>query len=216
MHLIAHSGGQGPFPSNSLNAVKESVKQGIRYVEVDVRKGADSRLRLSHGPLTESLESEKADLLSDLCRYAKEEAALEMVFWDIKESSLFEEVQQEARREGCIEKSSFFVGSEYGRTSLSQQLQFLQKQGGHPALNIEQYWKNREMLMKTKQEVFVFLFPWEFDRMDQPGELVKYITLCEYAKDLSDCLKRAKKQKLWGLSCNNCSEMRKRLEDLEI
>lgn len=216
VRLIAHSGGRGPFPSNSLNAVRESVKQGIRYVEVDVRKGPDSRLRLSHGPITESRESEKSDLFSDLCRYAKDEAALEMVFWDIKESSSLEEVLQEARREGCFEKSSFFVGSEYAQKSLPQQLQLLQQQGGHPAVNIEQYWKHREILMKAKKDVFVFLFPWEIKRMDHQGAFVKYITLCEYDKNPSECLRQAKKQKLWGLSCNNCSEIRKLLEDLEI
>lgn len=48
MELIAHRGGRGFGTDNTLEAMREAVRAGVRAIEIDVRKTQDDRLVLCH------------------------------------------------------------------------------------------------------------------------------------------------------------------------
>ena len=46
--LIAHRGAAGLAPENTLEAVREGIRQGASIIEVDIRRSADGRLVVMH------------------------------------------------------------------------------------------------------------------------------------------------------------------------
>ncbi len=50
MRLVAHRGGRGFGKDNTLEAIEEAVRAGVRMIETDVRMTADGELVLCHDP----------------------------------------------------------------------------------------------------------------------------------------------------------------------
>jgi glycerophosphoryl diester phosphodiesterase len=66
-YAIAHRGSlHEGLPDNSLPAIKDSISKGVRFLEVDVRRGADGELFLFHdGSLQESNYASPQELLGE-------------------------------------------------------------------------------------------------------------------------------------------------------
>jgi glycerophosphoryl diester phosphodiesterase len=55
--VVAHRGAWNPAPQNSLAAFEQAIVDGADAVELDVRRSADKRLIVVHGPRVGAVRS---------------------------------------------------------------------------------------------------------------------------------------------------------------
>ncbi len=124
--IVAHRGSGSKYPENTINALKEAIKLGVDFVEIDVRRTKDGKLALWHDDTIERLTGEKEKHLEDKNYDAISkidiglgehvplfEKALDVIndkiglVVDIKRTGYEKEIYREISERGMIEQTIF-------------------------------------------------------------------------------------------------------------
>lgn len=124
--IVAHRGSGSRFPENTVSAIREAIKLGVDFVEIDVRRTRDGKLALWHDDTMEKLTGNKEKCLEDENYDAVSkidvglgehipllERALDAVkdrvglVVDIKRAGYEEEIYREISERGMVEQTIF-------------------------------------------------------------------------------------------------------------
>lgn len=93
--IVSHRAlGYGRFKENSKEAIIAAIKSGEKQLEIDLRRGSDGKIYLSHEPI-ENIENTKdqfTELSEALQIIAENEHQDVIIFFDIKEQGIVEEL----------------------------------------------------------------------------------------------------------------------------
>ncbi len=124
--IVAHRGSGSKYPENSVKAIREAIKLGVDFVEVDVRKTRDGKLTLWHDDTVERLTGERNRAMEDKnyddiskidIGYGEHVPLFEKVLdvvdekvglmVDIKRTGYEEEIYKELAERGMLEQTVF-------------------------------------------------------------------------------------------------------------
>ena len=93
--IVSHRAlGYGRYKENSKDAIMAAIRGGEKQIEIDLRRGIDGKIYLSHDSIThiENPEKHFTELSDALMIFAENENQDVVIFFDIKEQRIVEEL----------------------------------------------------------------------------------------------------------------------------